>query len=245
MKLEWCLHYTEQTPVLTEIVRQQKDSPILFLANRAKHGLPLSIGQYGSNALVLYEDDLEKWMCTSSQLIVCGKNSTRDKWNKIIREEYYDIHDMLPRYGEKLICRHNNFKIESDNISLSNGLLGYCISSTDISKFNGKQFQMSFKPFLTNSPFINLTCDYEYFSSPSEIRNNYTNKYARGERFEYGYIITVHLSQAMEAANGIYIQDRMYPDMQAKLDYTAITRFKQGIIIAIPRPKNYINGYNF
>lgn len=224
-------------PELSELMRQEENSPIIYIANRILDDLPINTGVYGNRVLVIEDTDITKDMLKYSDLVLCGTNSTRDTWNTFIRKNIWNFDTQLPMYGERMICRRNNHNIETDGIELANGLIGYSLSSPNVSDFDGKTFFMDFLPDMLSTPFKNLMCDYKYFSSPSNIRTNYNDPYATGERFEFAYCITTHLSQGSEANRGIYFDERMCggPDMQKRLAYTGVTRFKEGLIFVKPK----------
>jgi exodeoxyribonuclease-5 len=228
-------------PELTELVRQDANSPIIYLARRILEGLPINTGIYGNRVLVIEDNDLNDNMIRSSDLVLCGTNATRDYWNSHARRDIYGYDTKLPNYGERVICRHNNHGLEQDGIELANGLIGYTVSSPDVSGFNGKNFFMDFLPDMMSRPFRNLQCDYEYFSAPTKVRANYHNPYNTGERFEFAYSITTHLSQGSEANRGIYIDEYMGrgSDMQTRLAYTGVTRFKESLIFVKPHRRFY------
>ena len=219
-------------PVLTEIMRQNANSAIIYIAHKILRGEPLDTGIYNNQVLVIEEQDLRNEMILASDLVICGTNSTRDKWNKYIRENLLGFSGPLPNYGERIICRKNNHQIEVDGIELSNGLLGHVASCPDIAGFDGRSYMMDFLPDILYSPFRNLVCDYEYFSAPAKARLHYNNPYNHGERFEFGYCITTHLAQGSEARKGIYIDEWFGrdPSIVKKLQYTGVTRFKESMI---------------
>ncbi len=223
----------DNIPELTELMRQEGDSPIIYIAQRILAGLPIHTGNYGNRVLVIEEDELVPDMFRYSDMILAGTNATRDKWNTLIRKDIWGFDSDLPMFGERMICRRNNHSIEMDSIELANGLLGYSLSSPDVSGFDGKTFLMDFLPDIGSRPFKNLICDYEYFSLPSHLRNDYHGKYNTGERFEFAYCITTHLSQGGEANRGIYFDERlgMGEEYQKRLAYTGVTRFREFLII--------------
>lgn len=229
----------EDVPELTEIMRQEEKSPIVYIANRILNDMPIHTGNYGNRALVIEEDELHPDMLRYSDMILAGTNATRDFWNTKIRENIWGFSSQLPSFGERMICRRNNHSIELDNISLANGLMGYCVSSPDLTTFDRKYYMMDFLSDIMTKPFKNLICDYEYFSAPSNVRRNYNNKYNLGEKFEFAYCITTHLSQGNEADRGIYFNEIIGKnnEYQKRLDYTAVTRFKQFMIIVKPKRK--------
>lgn len=225
--------------VLDEIMRQAENSAIIYLSQRAKNGLPIHNGYYG-NVLVIYEDELSPEMILSSNIIICGKNATRDKYNKYVRQDLLNIYSDIPMYGEKVVCRKNNWNIDIAGINLANGLTGSVVNWPDVSSFDGKTFKIDFKPDLLNIPFQGLTCDYRYFTAEHAARQ-YIKKdpYSTGEKFELAYAITTHMSQGSEYNKGIYIEEYMGPDITKKLNFVGISRFKQSCTYVKKRRKIY------
>lgn len=226
--------------LLTTVVRQGKGSSILYIADILAEGNTVSTGYYG-DSLVIERKDLTDDMIRASQIIVCGTNKTRDYYNQYIRNNILHINTRIPMMGEKIICRKNNWGREVAGISLANGLIGTVISPPDPTLFDGKTFTIDFKPDLLNSYFDNIKCDYEYFTAPVEQRNFLKNsKYNTGDKFEFAYAITSHLSQGAQYQCGIYIQD-IFPDrsIQKNLDYTGVTRFSKQLIFVVPNRRSF------
>ena len=69
---------------LRSILRQTDRDDILFIADRAVHGLPLLNGYYG-NSMVIEREDLNDNMLLWADAVICGTNRTRDILNKHIR----------------------------------------------------------------------------------------------------------------------------------------------------------------
>ena len=81
-------------------MRQAEESPIVYIANRAIHDLPIHCGMYGNQVLVITEDELVPEMFTQfSQCVCCGTNRTREILNSNIRA-MYGYQGQLPTYGE-------------------------------------------------------------------------------------------------------------------------------------------------
>jgi exodeoxyribonuclease-5 len=223
---------------LTEVMRQKKGSGILYIADRAIKGLPIQTGFYG-DCLVIYQDELTNDMILGADIILCGRNETREKYNRMVREDLLRIHSDLPKYREKVICRQNNWLISEGGINLANGLSGYVSCPPDVTSFTGDTFKMDFKPDLFPYTFTNLEVNYNYFIS--DHKNREIIKKSRygsiGEKFEFSYCITTHLSQGSQYANVIYIEEFM-PDKN-NLDFTAITRAKNFLIFCKRRRKYY------
>ena len=221
---------------------QESDNPILYLATRARMGEPIHCGIYGNNALVIEDKDLTVDMIMSIGNIVCGTNKTREKFNNNIRSKlgYPDF----PVYGDRVICRANNWQCVVDDIALANGLTGYITSPVSVERFfnnpNNKTFEMDFLPDLLQRPFCGLRANIEYFKASIEHKNEMKNdKYTRGELFEYAYALTTHLAQGAEYPAGILIEEFLKPNIQDKLIYTGITRFKNYMIYVIKTKKYY------
>jgi hypothetical protein len=216
---------------LTQLMRQAETNPIIYIAHRARLGLPIHCGRYGDNVLVIEDRDLTDQIISIPQAIVCGTNATRDMFNKYIRERIRGIHSDLPVYGERMICRDNNWQIERDYISLANGLVGTVVNSPGIGGFNGRNFKMDFLPDLSNSVFDNLDVDYKYYKAPYEERKDLKfDKYTTGEKFEFAYALTSYLCQGSEYHTTMYIEEFLRSNIQNQLNYSSVTRAKQNLI---------------
>lgn len=223
---------------LTELMRQSENSPIVYLANRARNGLEIEPGMYGDSSLVIYDDELNNDMIARSSIVLCGKNNTREKINNIVRHDILGINVDYPLMGERIICRKNNWEMVVDGIPLVNGLVGTVITPPDIGRFNGEQFVLDFLPDMLSNPFMGVSVNYKYLNATNKEKESLKmNPYLRGERFEFAYGSTVHLSQGSEYDCGVYIEEFMNRDIQAALNYTGITRFKQKMIYVKHRPK--------
>lgn len=214
--------------VLTKTMRQSENSYIGRLAYSSLYGYPISNGYYG-DVLVINEDELTDQMILSSDIVLCSKNTTREYYNNKIRK-LYGFDGKIPQYGERIICRSNNKLEVVDNINLANGLIGTVINFPDVSGFDGKTFRLLFKPDLLNNAF-DIRASYKYFIAPYQQREVLKNdRYLEGEKFEFGYSITTHLSQGSEFNNVIVIDEPMMGDLKNRLSYVAITRAKQRLI---------------
>ncbi len=216
---------------LTQLMRQAESSPIIYLAHRARRGLPIHCGMYGLNALVIEDRDLNDTLLSLSNATICGTNATRDMINNYVRENIKGIHSDLPQYGERMICRNNNWNIERDGISLANGLVGTVVNVPDVSGYNGETFTIDFVPDLCNSVFNDIKVNYKYYKGNYDQRQSLKfDKYAVGEDFEFAYALTTHLAQGAEYPTGIYFEEFLRPNIQNQLNYTGITRFKNNLI---------------
>lgn len=231
--------YEGKIHYLTEIMRQGLNSSIPILADKLIKGETIHKGYYG-DVWVIDHDELTDEMIMASQILVCGKNSTREELNKRIRHDILKINSDLPIYGEKVICRKNNWKKEIDGISLANGLVGTVENNPDVGSFDGKSFTIDFRPDKMRMKFPNLKCDYKYFVANPEARKFIkNNKYSTSEKFEFAYAITTHVSQGATYNNGIYIEEYLSQDINRNLNYTGLTRFSNHAIYVKQKRKFY------
>lgn len=219
--------------VLDEIMRQAKNSAIIYLCQRAKKGLPIHTGVYGNEVIVLEEKDFEliaPQILPSAGVVLCGRNETRTRYTNYIRHDILKKSNTLPDKGEKIICRKNDWRIESGGINLTNGLCGRVLNQPDVSSFDGKCFHIDFLPDLNPIPFINVPVDYEFFTADIARKNDMKAfNYCNGEAFEFGYVQTVHLAQGSQWSTGVYFEEYM-PSNNNQLNYTALSRFRSKCI---------------
>lgn len=219
--------------VLDEIMRQASNSAIIYLCQRAKKGLPIHTGIYGNEVMVLEEKDFQiiaNKALISAGVVLCAKNETRSKYTDIIRYQILNKKSIMPDYGEKLICKVNDWRLESGGINLTNGLTGRVINQPDVSSFDGKCFKIDFLPDLNPIPFNNVPVDYEFFTSDINRKKEIKNfNYRYGEAFEYGYVETVHVAQGSQWKTGVYFEEYL-PNNNTQLNYTALSRFSSKCI---------------
>ena len=51
---------------LTQLMRQAESSPLIYLAHRARRGLPIECGLYGKDALVIFDDEVDNELIAKS-----------------------------------------------------------------------------------------------------------------------------------------------------------------------------------
>lgn len=231
--------YTGKVHYLKEIMRQSKNSGIIHIAHEILQGHPVRHGTYG-NVDVLYKDEISKDIIANAQVVICGKNDTREKFNRYVRKYILHNESTLPSYGEKVVCRQNNWNIDANGINLANGLIGDVISAPDPSTFDGKYFTMDFQPSLSNTPFSGLVCSYAYLVGNTQERKYIKQSpYYPGEKFEFAYGITTHISQGAQYAHGIYFEEYLNSKINKNLNYTGITRFSDHCIYFIDHQRYY------
>ena len=227
---------------INQIMRQKSGSYIIQLGQMVLNGIEPPLGLHG-NVLVIEQDDLTPELIKNSQVVICGTNRTRDYYNDYIRHGIFNFKTNLPSYGERVMCRKNNWQIEVDGINLTNGLTGTVVKPPNVYGFDGKSFVIDFKSDLLNLYFPDIRCDYNYFVETDRTRKEFikNSKYSIGEKFEYAYAKTTHLCQGSQYYNGIYISEYLSKDIQRQLDFTAVTRFMSHMVYVVKKRKKYFN----
>ena len=220
--------------ILTKVMRQREGDPIIYLSQLAARGEKIPYGKYGPKCFVIPKKMVTDQMMKDADMILTPTNSNRAAINKYVREQIYHIDSELPMPGEKLICRKNNWsRILGDNVCLVNGMIGY-VEEARKSTFNGKTIDIDFQPDFCNEVFRNVKIDYKsLMRSVQQVNGKYEKGFSMYDMFEFGYGMTVHLSQGSQSPNVLFLGDRFGSrEMQCKIDYTGITRASEGLIFA-------------
>lgn len=219
--------------ILTKIMRQAEGDPIIYLSQQILSGKKLRTGNYGNTSVIRKEDVNDENMMNAN-IIITGTNRLRFSVNNHYRTNIKNIKDLaFPQYGEKIICRKNNWKQMIDNgIFLTNGTTGV-IDYIDRSSYNGRTINLDFRPDFTKNAFKNLVVDYKHiYAKPGEDESS--NLY--NDKIEFAYAITVHSSQGSQWDSVLFMDESymMKDEFSRKsFEYTGITRAKSKLIVAI------------
>ncbi len=222
---------TEPDIILTEIMRQAEDSEIIWFSQLILEGKPIPYGTYNNSMVIPYEDIKDVYL-KEADMIICGKNKTRENINLYMRETIMGYKSEVPlNIGEKLVCRKNDWSRSiGDDVFLINGMIGY-VRNIHLETFNGKTIEIDFQPdFMQHDMYRRLKIDIGYLQTP--CYEDYASLNHQLTRMQSGYAISVHLSQGSQYPSVFYHRDvfnkRKY---QRALDYTAVTRAESKIII--------------
>ena len=218
--------------VLTKIMRQEENNPIVYISQKILNNEKLEYGVYGKSS-IQSKSNLNDYVLLNSDIILTNTNKLKNKVNKTIRENLLNLKRLdMPNIGEKLICVKNNWhRAINNSIYLINGMTGY-VDYVDISTFNGKGLDIDFRPDFLKKKYKNVTLDYNHLFSENPEKEVF-DKYNQKDQFEFGYCITTHKSQGSEWDNVCYLDERGGWDniMYKKLIYTAVTRAIKSIQI--------------
>ena len=230
---------------LSQPHRQNADSPIIELAQMWLNDMSFKYGIYGSSSVIRMSDVSEK-LLKWADIIIVGKNNTKDRINMIVRKDVKGYKKLeYPHEGERVICRRNNWdKYLNNGIPLTNGTTGI-IQKYDKSTFDGLSFLMDFKPdySFNNECFKNLQVDYNYLqaidlnSLDKDTFKQYMYESKFFELFDYGYAITAWASQGGQWPKVLFFCEDLFkskPVIRRGYGYTSITRAMDSIIIVTP-----------
>lgn len=225
--------------ILTEIMRQKKDSPIIYLSQLAMHGIQIPYGPYGDNkeCIVIRRNELTDEHLKKADLIICATNNTRDKINWYVRKYIYGIDSSNIVIGEKLICRKNYWDIilggQYSDIALVNGMIGYVTGINTETGKSGISMEVDFRPeFSDKEQFKKLPINRKYVLNGYAGRQAMYSRYDQNIIFELGYCSTCYLAQGSQY-DRVLIYNEVFSesDYQKRWLYTAITRAKKEVVL--------------
>lgn len=249
------------TPVITlkEIVRQERDNPIVRLAARVRAGERPAYGEDGCVSVIprrALDADARRALFTQADQIIVGTNRTRAMINREVRAIRGISPDrVLPQDGEKIICTLNDWSKPLDergNFHLVNGIIGRCYRVRE--QLDGLG-QLDFQPDFLAERVEDLPFDTGVF-----VRGQYYHGYGnraclltngilvhennremlrrfkvRREdtvcRFEFAYAVTCHKAQGSEYDFVVVIDESGYFEDGKEWLYTAVTRAKKRLVI--------------
>lgn len=202
---------------LTEIVRQAQGSPVIYLSQEILQGR-LKVGSYGS-CMVRKGPVSDDELCYAD-IVLTDTNVSRTELNSRMRRLALDFRQQAKplSVGDRVICRTNTNITSSHGFVLTNGAQG------TIRKIKHNNPSYSLVDMVLETP------DIGEFSFIGTTRPELFPAELRPPKIEYGYALTVHLSQGSEWPNVIYQQCSF---MKKSAIYTAITRAKESVLIAL------------
>ena len=250
-----------RSPVITlrEIVRQERDNPIVRLAERIRAGERPQYGEYSSVSVVprrsLDAAARRKLFCEADQIIV-GTNRTRALVNREVRAfRGIPPERILPEEGEKIICTLNDWSKPLDergDFHLVNGIIGTCYHVREqLDGLGQLDFQPEFLPDrVEDLPFdTGIFVRGQYYHGYGNRACLLTNgilvhegnremlrrfKVRREDtvcRFEFAYAVTCHKAQGSEYDFVVVVDESGFFENGREWLYTAVTRAKKRLVI--------------
>ena len=226
--------------ILTEIMRQAEDNPIIHFATMARMCKfdEFRPGNYGGKVFINTYDGIFKsfQLLRMADVIICHYNKTRDTLNPYIREEVYGKPKDSLVIGDRLICRENNWGTtlsHNPNMALTNGTIG-TVKDINLEESTKNFITFDFAPeYMPNECFDQISLDWRFLRMNYKDRETYITDRTK---FEFGYVITCHLSQGSQYDNVMVYTERermRNPRDYSQWLYTAITRAVDRLIIAL------------
>ncbi len=234
-----CFEMEDLDYVLTEIMRQHKDSEIVDLATRIREHDKIDPYKYNrevffANPMKTIEDTFLTYRACfrHAGMNICATNKQRQIITDLYREYIVKTDSPYPVAGERMICRRNDWNLTVGDFPLTNGTTGICMSDVSRSNIDRKRgtYVMDFQPnFINNDYFDNLVCNFKFLDLP--FGDKIMTRIDEGHMVEFGHAITVHLSQG-SSAPGVTFMDGYRRDQEymARLRYTAVTRATQWLV---------------
>lgn len=225
--------------ILTQIMRQKENDPIVQLSQMVLKGIPIMTGNYGKSK-VIRDIELNHSLINDYDQILCNTNSYRVSINNYIRRVIKCYPENRPVIGDKIVCCQNNWNVMVDGYPLTNGMIGY-ISDINRNHVHQGYYVINFEPDFLNGDkqFRRLKMDARYINAPYEQQKSMGR--IMNEKFEYGYAITVYKSQGSEFDRVLYFDSKFRtPELTKRSRYTAITRAKEELTIVLNKESSHM-----
>jgi exodeoxyribonuclease-5 len=217
-------YFTEAKPdvMLTEIHRQSKDNPIIYLATQVRNGIKLDIGEYGDSRVV---EKISRGDALNADQIIVGRNITRSDINmKMRRLLKYDSD--TPQSLDKLICLKNDRKV-----GIFNGGM-FTLNKVIQSKYKTNFYNMLVDSDDEERPPLLVKVHKSFFVD--DVPKPDWKILKNSQEFDYGYAITCHKSQGSQW-NNVLIHDESwcFREQWDRWLYTGITRASEKVTIVV------------
>ena len=235
--------------IITEIVRQESDNPIIQLSMKLRQYQDIPYGQYGESIAKvnsrlhgdIIKDFIRQTVNFKNTLFLCGFNRTRCSWNKDLKKIFGFGEGLEPIVGERVICLRNNWN--ATPLSIANGMLGTILSIEDLD--DNYEMEVEFDDELyhyygniAKEPFGNPKPDLKQANSFVSKKDFDTGKETVVKTsldfFDFGYCLTVHKAQGSQATRVMLIEEPCKfweGEMWYRWLYTAITRAEKQLLI--------------
>lgn len=217
---------TEPDVMLTDVERQAKENPIIYLSKAIREGNRLKVGSYGDTKII-HKRNVDRADVLAADQILVGRNRTRRSYNARVRE-LRDYYGDIPMPGERLVCLRNNHE---------SGLL------------NGSLWDTAESRLLSGSGWngVELLVNSADDAGPEQVESRVPVEFFLGtedtlswedlrnvDQFTYGYALTVHKSQGSQWPF-VYLFDESWAfrDQRGQHLYTGVTRAEKRATIVL------------
>ncbi len=225
--------------LLETIHRQAEGNPIIRLAEEARRTGRIPVGDFSPSVRKFSHathdasdiNDLVDHLLSNlhdDMLLLCGYNKTRVALNRSVREKL-GRESEEPEGGDRVVCLKNTYKNPSGPIY--NGMVGRIESIEP----EGEHWYAAAIDFAEDGRRLDGFISRHQFNRPETVMKVPDLEQKKiGERFDYGYALTVHKSQGSQAKTVLLFEER-FPksDDEAwrRWLYTAVTRARENLYI--------------
>ena len=225
--------------VLEKIHRQAEHNPIIQLAHEARVSGAVRPGTYAKSVRKFSHETHEASEINNvidhlfenfhdDMLVLCGRNKTRVQINNAIRTKM-GREGSEPEVGDKVVCLKNNY--DQVFAPIYNGMTGYIESITP--------YKEHWYEAVINFPEEGRIFDGRIlraqFGAPALIESvEGVSHKELGDRFDFGYALTVHKAQGSQARTVVLFEERFQKsddDQWRRWLYTAVTRARENLYI--------------
>lgn len=219
---------------LEHIHRQAEGNPIIHLATMARQGEDIPFKDFSSTVRKLprYSEEAagitDQYFSqfTDDTLILCGSNKTRVVLNQRVRHSM-GTEIITPRVGDRVVCLKNNY--ENKDGDIYNGMIG---TITELHPDGEHWYQAGVEFIEEGKTYEGKISSYQFNSQKmiDSVKGLHFSKI--GDRFDFGYALTVHKAQGSQAKRAIVFDESyFFKEQAARWLYTAITRAEQELYI--------------
>lgn len=203
--------------MLTEIRRQELESPILRLATAVRSGELIKEQNNDERCVVMRRRDADGDIWMRHDQMIVGKNETRNLINRRIRERLGYV-GWVPNPTERLICLRNNRE---------NGLFNGQMWDVKKAHFNGSRLYLD---------IINDEANVHTFAHAKLFQGEKLENWERrdADEFDYAYAITCHKSQGSEWDSVLaFDESGCFKEQRQAWLYTVITRAAERLTVLV------------
>jgi exodeoxyribonuclease V len=206
--------------MLTEIHRQAKDSPIIYLATQARQGIMPDVGDYDESRVI---DRMATKDVLEVDQVLVGRNITRQDLNRKMRK-LLKLDPDNPVVGDKIICLQND-----KDLGIFNGGI-FDIQQILRPKYKTNFLHMSVESQDEDRPPLMVKVHKSFFMDDVGIPDWKTLK--GSQQFDYSYALSTHKAQGSQW-NSVLVQDESwcFREERWRWLYTSITRASEKVTL--------------
>lgn len=204
----------EPKAILKEVMRQDEGSAILEAAMAVRHRRPIPDSAYGTSAFAIVPPKtLDDGDYAGYDVVLCGTHKVRRGFNRRLRRYYGYSDDPLPKRGERLIVKRNDYRhglVNGQVIDVTEDAepIDYTTAAVSVTDDTGFEHELR----------INVLKLREHFERRVKVHS------VRGAiDVDFAYALTVHAAQGSEWPS-VCVLDDWGPKDHNRWLYTALTR---------------------